>query len=61
MGWTPLYGGSLVDKVTDRGSLLPGQFFGITAAVVTIAAVAFYFVGKQFERTQAEAAAAGVT
>jgi POT family proton-dependent oligopeptide transporter len=61
MLWTPYYGGSLVDKAADRGSLLPGPFFGITAGVVVFAAVAFYFVGKQFERTQAQAAAAGVT
>ena len=59
--WTPMYGGSLADKVADRGPLLPGPFFGITALVVVAAAVAFIFVGKQFERTQAQAAAAGVT
>ncbi len=58
--WTMMYGGSLVDKAAERGPLLPGPFFGITALVVVAAAVAFVFVGKQFERTQAEAAAAGV-
>src|SRR5262249_22756398 len=59
--WTTMYGGSLKDAVADRGPLLPGPFFGITALVVVAAAMAFVFVGKQFERTQAEAAAAGVT
>ncbi len=59
--WTPLYGGSLADEAAKRGPLLPGPFFGITALVVLAAAAAFVFVGKQFERTQAKAAAAGVT
>ncbi|HVS39715.1 MAG TPA: hypothetical protein VMS17_29430, partial [Gemmataceae bacterium] len=59
--WTPMYGGSLADKAADRGPLMPGPFFGITALVVLAAAVAFIFVGRQFERTQAEAAEAGVT
>ena len=31
-----------------------GPIFGITALVVVAAAVAFVFVGKQFERTQAK-------
>ena len=59
--WTTMYGGSLKDMPADRGPLLPGPFFGITALVVAAAAVAFVFVGRQFERTRAEAAAAGVT
>ena len=61
MAWTRLYGGSLTDEVAHRGPLLPGEFFGITALVVLAAALVFVFVGKQFERSQAEAAAAGVT
>ena len=61
VGWTPLYGGSLTDEVAKRGPLMPGPFFGITALVVAASAVGFYFVGKQFERTKAEADAAGVT
>jgi POT family proton-dependent oligopeptide transporter len=61
MAWMPQYGGSLQDAVADRGPLMPGPFFGITALVVLLAAVAFVFVGKRFERSQAEAAAAGVT
>jgi POT family proton-dependent oligopeptide transporter len=59
--WTPMYGGSLVDPVDKRGPLLPGEFFGITAAVVAFAAVAFIFVGRRFQRSHAEAAAAGLT
>jgi dipeptide/tripeptide permease len=58
MVWTPMYGGSLTDKLSDRGPLPPGVFFGITALVVLAAAGAFVFVGKQFERGRAEAAAA---
>ena len=59
--WTPLYGGSLGEAAAKRGPLMPGPFFLITALVVVAAAVAFVFVGRQFERSQAEAAAAGVT
>jgi POT family proton-dependent oligopeptide transporter len=61
MLWTPHYGGSLKDAIEKRGSLPPGTFFGITALIVLFAAVVFVFVGKRFERSQAEAAAAGVT
>lgn len=61
LGWTQMYGGSLKDPLADRGPLLPGEFFGITALVVACAAVAFIFVGRRFERSRAEAAAAGVT
>src|SRR5207248_7421362 len=41
IGWTPLYGGSLVDKVSDRGPLAPGPFFAATAWIVLSAAIAF--------------------
>jgi dipeptide/tripeptide permease len=51
MGWTMAYG----------TYFSPGTFFTITAGLVVAAAIAFIFVGKQFERSQAEAAAAGVT
>jgi dipeptide/tripeptide permease len=61
MFWMTQYGGSLVDPVAKRGAFLPGQFFGLTALVVACAAVAFVFVGRQFERSRAESAAAGVT
>jgi POT family proton-dependent oligopeptide transporter len=61
MWWTTKYGGSLADAANQRGSLLPGQFFGITAGVVFFAAIMFVVVGKKFERSQAEAAAAGLT
>jgi POT family proton-dependent oligopeptide transporter len=59
--WTPFYGGSLPDPVTKRGPLMPGQFFGVTALVTVVAALLFIFIGKQFERGQAEAAAGDVT
>ena len=56
-----MYGGSLTDAVEKRGPLPPGEFFGITALAIVAAAVAFLFVGKKFERDQAEAKAAGVS
>jgi POT family proton-dependent oligopeptide transporter len=59
MVWTPMYS-SISDEAAKRGPLLPGTFFGITALVTLAAAVVFIFVGKRFERSQAEAAAAGV-
>jgi POT family proton-dependent oligopeptide transporter len=59
IAWTPMYA-SISDDVANRGPLLPGPFFGITALVTLAAAIAFIFVGKRFERSQAEAAAAGV-
>jgi POT family proton-dependent oligopeptide transporter len=61
MFWTQTYGGSLKDEVAKRGSLMPGQFFGITALVVFAAGMAFLFIGRKFERSRAEAAAAGIT
>lgn len=61
MLWMPMYGGSLVDPVAKRGPLMPGEFFGITAGVVLSAAVLFLFIGKKFERSHAEATAAGLT
>jgi POT family proton-dependent oligopeptide transporter len=57
VGWAPLYGGSLVDKAAERGPLNPGVFFGLTALIVLGAGVAFLFIGRRFERAQAEAAA----
>ena len=59
--WTPRYGGSLTDEVAKRGPLMPGEFFGITALIVLVAGIAFLFIGRRFERSRAEAAAAGVT
>jgi POT family proton-dependent oligopeptide transporter len=61
MVWTPMYGGSLSDEVAKRGPMLPGQFFGITALITLAAGIAFIFIGRRFERSQAEAHAAGVT
>jgi len=57
MAWTPLYGGALGDEAANRGPLLPGPFFGLTALAVLGAALAFVFIGKRFERGQAEAEA----
>jgi dipeptide/tripeptide permease len=61
MAWTPFFGGSLGDEAAQRGPLSPGVFFGITALITLAATVAFIFIGRQFERGQAEASAAGVT
>jgi POT family proton-dependent oligopeptide transporter len=61
MVWTPFFGGSLSDEAAQRGPLSPGVFFGITALITLAATVAFIFIGRQFERSQAEASAAGVT
>ena len=58
---TRLYGGSLKDAVETRGPLGTVEFFGMSMAIVVFAGIAFYFVGKQFEKSQAEAAAAGLT
>ena len=55
----PSYGGSLNVAPEQRGSLSPMQFFAMSAGIVLVAGIAFYFVGKRFERQQAEAAAAG--
>jgi POT family proton-dependent oligopeptide transporter len=59
--WTPMYGGSLPTPAAERGPFLPAQFFGITAAIVLLAAILFVFIGKRFERSHADAAAAGLT
>jgi POT family proton-dependent oligopeptide transporter len=73
MGWSKAYGGSLTDSAAERGwtlpdwlghahiSLLPGQFFGVTAGVVLFATIAFLFIGSKFQRSHDEAAAAGLT
>ncbi len=54
--FSQLYGGSLTDPVEKRGPLSPGDFFGITTLLVVFAAVAFYFVGRRFDRERAKAA-----
>jgi POT family proton-dependent oligopeptide transporter len=51
MAWMPLYGKTIA----------PGPFFAVTAGCVLLAAFAFLFVGRQFERSQAEAEQAGLT
>jgi POT family proton-dependent oligopeptide transporter len=54
MLFSRLYGGSLKDA-PGRWSVSPTTFFGLTICIVLAATVAFYFVGKQFERGQAKA------
>jgi dipeptide/tripeptide permease len=48
--WMPFYGGSLTDPLDKRGLLLPGPFFAITAALTVAAAIAFFFIGRRFDR-----------
>jgi POT family proton-dependent oligopeptide transporter len=48
--WMPFYGGSLTDAPDKRGLLLPGPFFAITAALTVAAAIAFFFIGRRFDR-----------
>ncbi len=45
-----LYGGSLANKPADRGPLAPGQFFALTMLISAVTTVAFYFVGRQYDR-----------
>jgi proton-dependent oligopeptide transporter, POT family len=56
-----LYGGSLKDAPEDRGPLLPGPFFGMTALIVVGASIGFYFVGRRFDRGSANSAAVNGT
>jgi dipeptide/tripeptide permease len=50
MGWTYTY----------DTYVAPAPFYAITAGAVVMAAVAYAFIGKQFERSQAAAAEAGL-
>src|SRR5262245_53046240 len=50
-----LYGGSLKDAPETRGPLGTVEFFAMTMGIVVVAGVAFYFVGKRFERGNAAA------
>jgi solute carrier family 15 (oligopeptide transporter), member 1 len=50
--WMPLYGGSLPDAESKRGPIPPGLFFAITAWATVAAAIAFFFVGKRFDRSR---------
>jgi POT family proton-dependent oligopeptide transporter len=52
----PTYGGSLNVAPEERGALSPEQFFAMSAGIVLVATVAFYFVGKRFERGYTPAA-----
>jgi POT family proton-dependent oligopeptide transporter len=54
--FSPLYGGSLTDPVSQRGPLSPVTFFGITTGMVLVAAIAFLFVGRGIGRREAPAA-----
>jgi POT family proton-dependent oligopeptide transporter len=58
--WVPFYGGSLTDPIDERGPLQPGPFFAITASFVVVATIGFIFVGKRFERAEAEQKNAGM-
>jgi POT family proton-dependent oligopeptide transporter len=44
-----LYGGSLVDRPDQRGSLSAGAFFSLAALIVLAATIAFYFVGRRMD------------
>jgi POT family proton-dependent oligopeptide transporter len=44
-----LYGGSLVDRPDQRGSLSAGEFFSLAALIVLAATIAFYFVGRRMD------------
>jgi dipeptide/tripeptide permease len=52
-----LYGGSLTDPPDQRGSLLPGQFFLMSACIPLVAGILFYFVGRRFSQSQRAASA----
>jgi POT family proton-dependent oligopeptide transporter len=47
IGFTSLYGGSLVDPVEKRGALPPGQFFAMGAVIALLAGFAFSVVCKR--------------
>lgn len=57
---TPLYGGSLEDPPEKRGPLAPGPFFSMSAAIVLVAGVAFYFTSRRLD-TQSPGETAGTT
>jgi POT family proton-dependent oligopeptide transporter len=45
--YSPLYGGSLTDKIEERGPLSPGMFFLVPTLTTLLAAVIFYFIGRR--------------
>jgi len=51
-----LYGGSLKDAPEARGPLGTVEFFAMTTGIVVVTGVAFYFVGRRFERGQSATA-----
>jgi proton-dependent oligopeptide transporter, POT family len=54
-GLVQFYGGSLVDPPDRRGPMPAGDFFALSTAIVLAAMVAFYFVGKKFDRQMTSA------
>jgi POT family proton-dependent oligopeptide transporter len=61
VGWSPMYGGSLVDDPSKRGPLAPGPFFAITMGIVLAGAVGFLFIGRRFQAAEEEQAALPAT
>src|SRR5262249_14403320 len=57
IGFTSLYGGSLVDPVEKRGPVPPGQFFAIGVVIALLAGFAFSIICRRLGQTpEAEAA-----
>ena len=48
-----LYGGSLADRLEDRGRLSPAGFFGVMTLIAFGAMVGFYFVARRLKRQSA--------
>jgi dipeptide/tripeptide permease len=59
MIFSPMYGLKLTASENKPGTLTPSMFFALTALIVFVAGILFFFVGKRFERAQREAAALG--
>ena len=53
IGYGRVYGTSLVASENGPHTLTPGPFFTLTAFLVLAAGIAFYFVGRRFDRGQA--------
>ncbi|MCE9545525.1 MAG: MFS transporter [Planctomycetia bacterium] len=52
--FSQLYGGSQTAAAGTQGPMGAGTFFALTAALPAVAAVVFYFVGRRFERGEAQ-------
>jgi dipeptide/tripeptide permease len=59
MLFSPMYGLKLTAAENRPGTVTPSVYFAVTAAIVLVAGILFYFVGKRFEKAQREAAALG--